>query len=337
MFAPDFFSTKLSTKEFQMTSSGATAIDLSLANIEKAAAVIDPVFLNSPQFMDDQLSAALGRRTIVKVETANPVRSFKGRGADFLLRSFDPKQKAVCASAGNFGQAIAYAGRSRGIAVEVFVSTDANPLKVARMRSFGATVTAIGSDFDTAKQHARDYVALHSECVFVEDGRDPAISEGAGTIGVELLRAGSLDAVVVPVGDAALITGIATWVKEHSPHTKIIGVCPERTPAMWASWRAGKVVVTDRADTIADGIAVGIPVAEAVARMKALVDDIVLVSDEQMLEAMRIAVSTLGILLEPSGAAGLAAIRVHQIAGDPIATILTGSNIHPDLIAKILS
>lgn len=320
-----------------MTSVGATTNDLSLANIEKAAAVIDPVFLNSPQFIDEQLCGVLGRRTIVKVETANPIRSFKGRGADFLLHNFDIKQRAICASAGNFGQAIAYAGRSRGINVEVFVPTDANPVKVERMRSLGATVTAIGSDFDSAKQHARDVAARHSDCVFVEDGRDPAISEGAGTIGVELLKAGSLDAVVVPVGDAALITGIATWVKEHSPRTKIVGVCPESTPAMFASWRAGKVVIPQTADTIADGIAVGIPVAEAVARMKALVDDIVLVSDEQMLEAMRIAVSKLGILLEPSGAAGLAAIRVHQIAGDPIATILTGSNIRPELIAKILS
>ncbi len=174
-----------------MTRGGATAIDLSLANIEKAASVIDPVFLNSPQFVDEQLSAALGTRTIVKVETANPIRSFKGRGADFMLRNFDVRQKAVCASAGNFGQAIAYAGRSRGIAVEVFVPTDANPLKIARMRSFGAKVIAIGSDFDDSKQYARQHVAQNSDCIFVEDGHDPAIAEGAGTIGVELLRAGT--------------------------------------------------------------------------------------------------------------------------------------------------
>jgi threonine dehydratase len=318
-----------------MTSGGATAIDLSLANIEKAATVIDPVFLNSPQFVDEQLCAALGKRTIVKVETANPIRSFKGRGADFLLRSFDPKQKAICASAGNFGQAIAYAGRSRGIAVEVFVSTDANPMKIARMRSLDARITAIGSDFDSAKQHAREYAAQRPDCIFIEDGLDPAIAEGAGTIGIELLKAGALDAVVVPLGDGALITGIAMWVKEHSPRTKIVGVCPEGTPAMLASWRAGRVVATKTTDTIADGIAVGVPVPESVARMKSLVDDIVLVSDAQMLEAMRIAASTLGLLLEPSGAAGLAAIRAHRLPGDQLATILTGSNVHPELLAKM--
>ena len=319
-----------------MTRAGTTAIDLSLANIKRAATVIDPVFLNSPQFVDEQLSAALGKRTVVKVETANPIRSFKGRGADFLLRNFDVRQKAVCASAGNFGQAIAYAGRSRGIAVEVYVPTDANPLKIARMRSFGAKVIAIGSDFDDGKQHARQYVAQQSDCIFVEDGQDPAIAEGAGTIGIELLKAGPIDAVVVPLGDGALISGIAMWVKVQSPRTKIVGVCAEGAAAMEVSWRAGRAVSIDGADTFADGIAVRVPVADSVTRVNFLVDDIVLVSDAQMLEAMQIAASTLGLLLEPSGAAGLAAIRAHHFAGDQIATILTGSNIHPDLIAKIV-
>lgn len=105
----------------------ATTIDLNLANIERAASVIDPVFRNSPQFIDEQLCAVLGRRTIVKVETANPIRSFKGRGADFLIRGLDPKQKAVCASAGNFGQAMAYAGRHRGMAVEVLFQPTSIP------------------------------------------------------------------------------------------------------------------------------------------------------------------------------------------------------------------
>jgi threonine dehydratase len=109
----------------------------------------------------------LGRRTIIKVETANPIRSFKGRGADFLMRGLDPKMKVVCASAGNFGQAIAYAGRSRGMAVEVFVPTDVNPSKLTRMKSLGATVTVVGADCDAAKQHARRHAEEQAGCVFV--------------------------------------------------------------------------------------------------------------------------------------------------------------------------
>jgi threonine dehydratase len=316
--------------------SSATTTDLKLANIEQAARVIDPVFRNSPQFVDEQLCAALRRRTIVKVETANPIRSFKGRGACFLMHGLDPKLKVVCASAGNFGQAVAYAGRRRGMAVEVFVPTDVNPNKVARMKALGATVSIIGADFDAAKQHARRMAAEDKRCVFVEDGEDPSISEGAGTIGIELLLAGSIDTIVLPVGDGALITGVATWVKEHSQQTKIIGVCATGSPAMAQSWRAGKAISTGDTTTIADGIAVSAPIARSVERMRALVDDMVLVDDAQLLDAMRLSASTLGLVLEPAGAAGLAAIQAHSLPGDVLATVLTGSNIHPQLLAKLL-
>ncbi len=311
-------------------------LGLSLGNIEGAARLIDPVFRNSPQYVDEQLCAALGKRVLVKVETLNPIRSFKGRGADYCIQALKGAQKVVCASAGNFGQAVAYAGRKHDLDVEVFVSTDANPVKVARMRSFGARVTSAGPDFDTAKEHARQYADQHAGCVFVEDGADLAISEGAGTIAIELLRAGTFDTIVVPIGDGALITGIAAWMKEHSSRTKIIGVCPSGAPAMFESWRAGRAVTTRNAQTIADGIAVQVPVAISLDRMKTLVDDMVLVDDRQLLEAMRLASATLGLILEPSGAAGIAAIHTHDLPGDYLATILTGSNIHPDLIPKIL-
>jgi threonine dehydratase len=306
---------------------------INLANIKKAATSIDPVFLNSPQYEDTTLNAALGRRVLLKVETANPIRSFKGRGADFFVQSMDAKEKIVCASAGNFGQAVAYAGRTRGIAVEVFAAEDVNPAKAERMRSLGATVTLAGADFDEAKQRARR-AAEDGACIFVEDGAEEAITEGAGTIGIELLTAGAIDTLVVPLGDGALINGIATWIKHHSSRTRIIGVCAEGSPAMLESWRKGRAVRGD-AHTIADGIAVSAPVPKSVELMKGLVDDIVLVNDDALMEAMRLSLSTLGLLLEPAGAAGLAAIRHHRLAGERLATILTGSNVHPDMLAKI--
>ena len=318
-----------------MTTSDVSALDLNLANIERAARVIDPVFRDSPQFIDPQLSAALGRQTLVKVETVNPIRSFKGRGTDFLFRGLDPKLKVVCASAGNFGWAMAYVGRNRGMAVEVFVPTDVNPMKAARIRSLGATVTIAGIDFEDAKSRAREFARKQPGCVFVEDGVDPVISEGAGTIGVELLRAGNLDTIVVPVGDGALITGIALWVKEHSPQTRIIGVCASGAPAMAESWRAGQPIDTEKANTIADGIAVRGPVAKSVERMKYLVDEMVLVDDSQLLEAMKLAASTLGLVLEPAGAAGLAAIRSYSLPGNQFATVLTGSNVRPELMEQV--
>jgi threonine dehydratase len=311
-------------------------IDLSLAKIESAASLIDPVFRNAPQFADDQLNEALGRRVVVKVETTNPIRSFKGRGADFLMRSLPNREKIVCASAGNFGQAMAYAGRSRSMDVQVFAALDVNPIKANRMRSLGATVTLAGADFESAKEHARAYAEEHGYR-FIEDGREAALCEGAGTIGVELLKVGNLDAIIVPLGDGALIAGIAAWVRQHSPNTRIIGVCAKGAPAMAESWRAGRSISGPATNTIADGIAVRSPIPQSVERMRDLVDEILLVSDSDMLDAMRLVASTLGLLLEPAGAAGIAAIRTCSIGGDQIATILTGSNIHPDLISRCIA
>lgn len=291
-------------------------------------------FRNTPQYVDPILCAVLKRHVLLKVETLNPIRSFKGRGADFLIRSLDRGQRIVCASAGNFGQAMAYSGRLRGISVEVFVADDVNPLKQARMESLGAIMTKGGRDFGDAKQRARSKAESSSGCVFVEDGHDDAISEGAGSIGVELLQAGEVDTVVVPVGDGALISGIASWIKAHSPGTRIVGVCAAGSRAMLDSFQQGGAL-PGVSDTIADGIAVTVPVVKSVERIARLVDDMVLVDDAAMIEAMRLAASTLGLILEPSGAAGLAAIQEQKIAGDRIATILTGGNIHPDLLRRI--
>lgn len=312
------------------------AVDLSLANIEKASRVIDPVFRGSPQFSDEQLNAWLGRRVTVKIETANPIRSFKGRGMSFRAQSFARGQHAVCSSAGNFGQAVGYCCRSRGVPVTVFVPDDVNPVKLARMKAFGSDVVVGGADGDEAKRRARDFAAEGKGRVFVEDGDDPAISEGAGTIAVELLSAGAIDTAVVPVGDGALIAGMALWLREHSPKTRIVGVVAQGAPAMERSWKAGRVL-TVSPRTIADGLAIGTPIARSLERLRALVDEFVLVDDTAIRRAMQAASAALGLLLEPAGATGLAAIAAGGIPGEHLATVLTGSNVHPKLAAELLA
>ena len=310
--------------------SQAIDLDLSLARIEDAARTVDPTFLNTPQYADAQLNAVLKRHVLVKVETANPLRSFKGRGAEFFMGQVGAGVTVVCSSTGNFGQAIAYAGSRRGIGVSVFVPENINPLKLARMRSFGAVVTLVGADSAASEDAAREYVASTSGCVYVEDGKEPAIAEGAGTIGIELLRGDPFDTLVLPVGDGALITGVARWIRQHAPSTRIVGVCASGAPSMALSWRARRPVSTERSDTIAEGIEVKVPVRESVTRLVALVDDMVLVEDVDLLEAINLSAHTLGLLLEPSGAAGIAAIRVHDLPGDRLATVLTGSNVRPE-------
>jgi threonine dehydratase len=310
-------------------------VDLSLERIEEAARTIDPVFLASPQYEDSQLSAALGRRVLVKVETANPIRSFKGRGTGYLIGQLDPGVHVVTASTGNFGQGCAYAGRAAGLAVTVFVPVGVNPSKLDRMRSLGATVIESGSDGREAKAAARSYVDERPDRRFVEDGSDPRIAEGAGTIAVELFRSHRPDTLVVPVGDGALITGIARWAKEFSPATRILGVCAAGAPSLYDSFRAGRPMPTAHADTIAEGIQINDPIAASVTRVCALVDDILLVDDANLISAMRLSLSTLGLALEPAGAAGLAAIARHNVPGELVATVLTGSNIRSDLLATV--
>jgi threonine dehydratase len=305
---------------------------LSLGNIERAAGVIDPVFLRTPQFVCEPLGDVLGARVVLKVETLNPIRSFKGRGADFLVSQADPASSFMCASAGNFGQAMAYACRKRGLAVTVYASVNANPLKIDRMRGLGARVVLHGRDFDEAKAEARR-VARESGVRFVEDGLDVEAAEGAGTIGLEwLAHPEPLDALLVPLGNGALFTGVARVMKAHRPATRMIAVQAAEAPAMVESWRAGRAVERESAGTIADGVAVRVPIEEALRDMAGLIDQAVLVRESTILDAMRLVHRHAGIVTEPSGALGIAALLENPDAfrGQAVATILCRGNLTPE-------
>ena len=160
---------------------------LSLDRIEVAAQCIDPVFLDSPQYEAEALGDELGLRLVCKVETQNPIRSFKGRGTDYLLHRLEGEVgRLVCASAGNFGQGLAYAARKRNVPLTVFAAHSANPAKVESMRRLGAEVRLEGEDLDEAKAAARA-LAGSEEWRFVEDGREAEIAEGAGTTKARVL------------------------------------------------------------------------------------------------------------------------------------------------------
>jgi len=307
-----------------------TAHRLSIDNIERSARVIDPVFTGTPQYNCEPLSQALGADMVLKVETLNPIRSFKGRGADFFMsetREAFRNQNLVCATAGNFGQAMAYVCRSNNRPLIIYSATNANPLKIDRMRSMGAEVRQMGDNFDAAKEHAKAFCA-ETGAHFVEDGRDIAISEGAGSIAVELMANGSFDAVLIPLGNGALITGMARWIKHVSPQTQVIGVSSTTADAMHASFKSGSIVERESANTIADGIAVRTPVPEAVTDMMGIVDDVLLVTDEVLKSAMKIVFDKAGLVTEPAGIAGIAAVLEHQaLRGKKLASVLCGSNI----------
>lgn len=307
---------------------------LKIENIREAAETIDPVFLRTPQYHADSLSRSLGAKIVVKVETANPIRSFKGRGAEYLASKLPPKAPVITASAGNFGQAMAYACGRRDIALTVYASVNANPFKLERMRTLGATVVLHGEDFDAAKVEAKR-VAGETGIRMVEDGLDVETGEGAGTIGMELADVKEkIDTVLLPLGNGALACGVGRYLKHVRPEIRIVAVQSAGAPAMLESWRQKRVITFDTISTIADGIGVRIPIPECVRDMEGVIDDGIFVEDATLIEAMRLAHEHLGIVLEPSGAAGIAAILENRdrFAGRGVAVVLCGGNLTPEQI-----
>jgi threonine dehydratase len=271
----------------------------------------------------------LDATVILKVETVNPIRSFKGRGADFLVSQANDRRAMICASAGNFGQAMAYACRKNKITLTVYASVNANSLKVLRMRELGARVILTGDDFDSAKREAKQ-AGQESGARFVEDSLDIETVEGAGTIGLELVNIPqTIDVLLISLGNGAMINGIGKVFKTHSPYTRIVAVQAAGAPAMVESWRANTLISHLQTHTIADGMAVRIPVPEALNDMKGIVDDAILVSDKALCKAMKLIHSHAGIVSEPSGAAGIAALIENPMmfSGKTVATIICGGNV----------
>lgn len=313
---------------------------LSLARIEEAARLIDPVFLHSPARRSAALSTRLGCELTLKDETANPVGCFKGRGAEYFVARLIAQGEAaplVCASAGNFGLAMAHACAARELPLTVYVAENASLAKVEGICRHGARIVSGGRDFDAAKHAARDY-ARASGLRFVEDGVEPAIAEGAGVIARELLAQGGYDALLVPLGNGALLAGVARWTKARFPGVEIIGVCSAGAPVMYERLRHPHITGPnpERTDTIADGIAVRVPVPEALDDLRPLVDDVVLVEDAQLLDAMRMLHEAEGLMCEPSAVAGLAALVAHpeRYAQRRVATVLTGRNLTQEQRAR---
>lgn len=305
---------------------------ISIKRIQNALDVIDPVFLNTPQFVSEPLSDALGASVIVKIETLNPVRCFKGRGADLFVSGLSAGAAFVTASAGNLGQALAFSARRRGARATVFAAETASPLKIERMRALGADVILEGRDFDAAKKTARKY-AERMGLPMIEDGVEPTLSEGAGTIALELLRGGMWpDVILVALGNGAILGGMARAVKAIRPEVKVIGLAAEGAPCMARSFHEGRPVETETIDTIADGMGTRVPVPEALNDLLRDADDVITVSDARMIEGMRLAHRHLGLVLEASGAAGLAALAANpdQFAGRRVATVLCGGNLTED-------
>jgi len=288
------------------------------------------------------LSEKTGRRVWLKLEAELPAGSFKVRGALWALASRLKRgsvEEVVASSTGNHGAAVAYAGKLLGVKARIFLPVGCNPVKRGRIASLGAEIVESGgADLASAFTLANEYAARPG-VYFLNDATDADLPAGPGTIGCEILeQAPNVDAIVVPMGDTALIRGIAAAVKQVAPRVKMIGVQAERAPAYYRSWKENRVVGTETCDTIADGLATRTPDAENVRDVTRLVDDVVLVSEEQMLRAIETLLVEEHVLAEPAGAASTAALlNTGADFGENVALVVSGANISRDVLRRAVA
>lgn len=312
---------------------------LNFERIKAAVSKIAPEFLNTPQYENDSLGRACDCRITLKVESLNPIRCFKGRGAELVvsnLMSKGNRNPCICASAGNLGQAVAYSGRARSIRTVVVASNKANPLKLDRIRTLGAEVVEVQGDIEEARREA-SLMAQQERWNLIEDSKNLDTCEGAGTIGLELAQLGeTFDAVLIALGGGAMATGVGYVMRQLYPKTRIICIQPEGAPAMTLSWRLKKVIHTETMDTIADGVAGRFPIPEVLDDLLEIADDTILVKESSMIEGMRLLYEHAGLVVEPSAALGIAALLENQstFRGKHVASIICGSNVLPEMFKK---
>ena len=285
-----------------------------------------------------------GRDVFLKIETELPTGSFKVRGAIYALSQHPGVQEVVCASTGNHGAAVAYAARLLGVPATIFLPDHPNPVKAARIRELGARLLESGVDLSAAIDAAHDYAA-RGGAFFLHDASDPDVPAGTATIGAEIVEAlPDVDVIYVPMGDTALIRGVASAAKQHRASIRMVGVVAEQAPAYLLSWTGARslqlgagcedaLVETDACDTIADGLAIRRPLAPNVAAIRELVDEVVAVSEQEMLDAIVWLRTREDLVAEPAGAAATAALRTRADAAARVSVALvTGCNIAPGLV-----
>lgn len=314
---------------------------VTLEEIREAQARIAPVIRPTPVIRSDSLSRLTGRDLLVKPEYGQRTGSFKVRGAYNMISRLTvggpERPEVVAASAGNHAQGVALAASLSGMASTIFMPVSATLPKVEATRSYGATVRLVGEVVDDAMAAARDYAELH-RAVLVPPFDHPDIIAGQGTVGLEVAaQAPDVEVVVVPVGGGGLISGVAAALAHTRRSVKVIGVEAAGAAAMMASLRAGRPVVLPELQTMADGIAVRSPSELTVAHVQEYVDDMVTVSEEEISRAIVLLVERAKAVVEPAGAAALAAILAGKVPGrGPAVAILSGGNVDPLLLARLI-
>jgi threonine dehydratase len=281
-------------------------------------------------------------RLYVKAEHLQKTGSFKARGLSNRIATLTPEQRgrgAITMSAGNAGQAYAWAGRAAGVPITVVMQAAANPSKVAACREYGAEVVLHGADVVEAFAEL-DRLRVERGLTFVHPFDDPEVIAGHGSIGLEILEdLPDVDVVVVGVGGGGLISGVAAALKETRPGIRLYGVEPATANAMQLAIEAGRIVQI-RPTSVADGLGAPFAGEWTLAMCRNYLDDIIILDDPTILAGMRFAAERMKQVLEPAGAAAMAAVLFNRVpieAGERVCVVASGGNVDMGRIGELLA
>jgi threonine dehydratase len=314
---------------------------ITLADVLEARRRISPHLRATPLYPYAGLDELLGAEVWVKHENHQPVGAFKVRGGVNLVSQLDSEERRrglIAASTGNHGQSVAYAARLHGVVARICVPEGANPVKFAAMRALGAELIVHGKDFDAAREHCEQLAAEHGYR-YVHSGNEPLLIAGVGTETLEIIEdRPDIDAIIVPIGGGSGAAGACIVAKGIRPEIEVIGVQSEAAPAAFRSWQARALLDGENA-TFAEGLATRVPFELPQRILWEHLDDFVLVSEDEIRRANRLMIEHTRNLVEPAGAAPLAAaLKLRdRLQGRRVALVLSGGNISPAQLAELLA
>jgi threonine dehydratase len=316
-----------------------------LADVFVARARLRPYLPPTPLVAAPALSEALGCEVRLKLESLQPIGAFKVRGGVNLIGAIqegcEPRPGGfVTASTGNHGQSIAYAARLFGFPAVIFAPTDCNPIKADSIRRLGAELMLVGRDFDEARLAAEEQ-ARELGLRYVQPADEPLLIAGVGTATLEALEAWpEADAILVPLGGGSGACGACVVAKAVKPAVEVIAVQAAGAPAFYNSWRSGRLESTARAETFAEGLATRVAFELPVAYLRGRLDDVVLVTDDEIERAMVMLLRDAHLLAEAAGAASTAALAQPglgaRLAGKRVILMVTGANVTPESLRTLL-
>lgn len=306
---------------------------ITLADVLEAKRRIAPHLRPTPLYPYAGLDELLGAQAWVKHENHQPVGAFKVRGGVNLVAQLGEAERRrglIAASTGNHGQSVAYAARLFGMTARICVPEHANPVKLSAMRALGAELIEHGADFDAAREHCERLAAEHGYR-YVHSGNEPLLIAGVGTEALEILEdRPDMDVIVVPIGGGSGAAGACIVAKAVRPELEVIGVQSDAAPAAFHSWQA-RALLDGESATHAEGLATRVPFELPQRILWELLDDFVLVSEDAIREATRLMIEHTRNLVEPAGAAPLAAALQlkDRLEGRRVALIASGGNVSP--------